>query len=62
MALPVPPLLHENIAPGSPAAVNNELPQLFCTETTGAPGMVFGVAVAMADDADVQPFTACVTV
>ena len=56
------PMLHVNVAPPSPDAVNNELPQLFCTETPGAAGMVFGVAVVMADDADVQPFTVCVTV
>jgi len=55
-------MLHVNVAPASPVAVNNELPQLFCTETPGVPGMVFGAAVAMADGADVQPFTVCVTV
>ena len=60
--LPVPPLLHVNVAPASPDAVNNELPQLFCTDTEGAPGMVFGAAVAMIDGADVQPFTLCVAV
>jgi hypothetical protein len=31
------PMLHVNVAPPSPDAVNNELPQLFCTETPGAP-------------------------
>ena len=56
------PMLHVNVAPGSPVAVNNELPQLFCIETEGAPGMVFGAAVAMGDDVDEQPLTVCVTV
>ena len=62
MEFPVPPLLHVNVAPGSPVAVNTELPQLFCIETEGAPGMVFGAAVAITDDADVHPFNLCVTV
>jgi len=56
------PMLHVNVAPGSPVAVNNELPQLFCTEEPGAPGMIFGAAVAITDDADVHPFNLCVTV
>jgi hypothetical protein len=29
-------MLHVNVAPASPDAVSNELPQLFCTETPGA--------------------------
>ena len=55
-------MLHVNFAPASPVAVNNELPQLFCTETAGAPGIVFGAAVAIADEPEVQPFTVCVAV
>ena len=62
MELPVPPLLHANVALASPVALNNELPQLFCTETDGAPGMVFGAAVAMSDEPDVHPFTLRVAV
>ena len=55
-------MLHVNVAPASPVAVNSELPQLSVTDTDGAPGMVFGAAVAMADWPDMQPFTVCVTV
>ena len=51
------PMLHVNVALGSPDAVNIELPQLFCTETEGAEGMVFGAAIATSDDDDVQPFS-----
>ena len=32
----VAPVLHKNVAPGSPVAVNSELPQLFTTFTAGA--------------------------
>jgi len=32
----VAPVLHKNVAPGAPVAVNSELPQLFATFTTGA--------------------------
>src|SRR4030095_17024150 len=46
MELPVPPLLHENIAPPAPDAVNSELPQLLDTETVGADGMELTVNVA----------------
>ena len=56
------PMLHVNVAPASPVAVNCELPQLFCTETPGAPGFAFGTAVAIADEPEVQPFTVCITV
>ena len=55
------PMLHVNVAPASPVAVNSELPQLLVTETDGANGTVFGAAVAVADGL-VQPFTVCVTV
>ena len=58
----VAPVLHKYVAAASPLAVNSELPQLFCTEIPGAPGIVFGAAVAIADDGDVQPFTLCVAV
>ena len=55
-------VLHKNVAPNSPVAVNNEEPQLLTTETPGSAGMDFGAAVALADDGPVQPFTVCVTV
>jgi len=32
----VAPVLHKNVAPGAPVAVNSELPQLFTTFTAGA--------------------------
>ena len=47
MELPVPPLLHENIAPPAPDAVNSELPQLLTTEIDGADGMELTVNVAV---------------
>ena len=40
------PLLHENVAPETPVAVNSELPQLSVTDTPGAAGMVLTVNVA----------------
>ena len=43
---PVPPLLHENVAPPAPDAVNTELPQLLVTETVGADGIALTVSVA----------------
>ena len=46
MALPVPPLLHENIAPGAPVAVNNELPQLLVADTEGIEGIALTVNTA----------------
>src|SRR6185503_19831889 len=46
MEFPVPPLLHENIAPPTPDAVNVELPQLLTTEIEGADGMEVTVNVA----------------
>src|SRR4030095_8264927 len=46
MELPVAPLLHENIAPPAPVAVNSELPQLLATEIVGADGMELTVNVA----------------
>ena len=49
MELPVPPLLHENVAPPAPDAVNNELPQLFATKTDGADGIELTVNVAAFD-------------
>jgi hypothetical protein len=61
MLFPGSPLLHKNVAPEAPVAVNTELPQLLTTETPGAAGIVFGAAVALADGL-VQPFTVCVTV
>ncbi len=55
-------MLHVNVAPGSPDAVNSEVPQLLVTDTEGSIGTAFGAAVAMIDGADVQPFTLCVAV
>lgn len=52
----VSPVLHENVAPGSPVAVNTELPQLFSTDTPGADGIDFGVAVPLPEGL-VQPFS-----
>ena len=59
--LVVPPLLHENDAPGAPDAVNVEEPQSLATETPGAAGIDLGAAVALAEGL-VQPSTVCVTV
>jgi len=59
--LPVALLLHKNVAPEAPVAVNSEVPQLSTTETPGAAGIDFGAAVAFAIG-PVQPFTVCVTV
>jgi hypothetical protein len=50
----VSPVLH-NKAPVKPAAVNTELPQLLATDTTGAFGVVPGVAVPL-PALLVQPF------
>ena len=44
MELVVSPVLHNN-DPLIPVAVNNELPQLLTTDTSGAEGMGLGVAV-----------------
>jgi hypothetical protein len=49
MELPVPPLLHENIAPEAPVAVNNELPQLLAIEIEGADGIELTVNTAALD-------------
>ena len=54
-------MLHKNVAPGAPVAVNTELPQLLATATLGADGMAFGAAVPL-PGALVHPFTVCVTV
>ena len=42
----VAPLLHKNVAPGAPVAVNSELPQLLVTDTPGAAGIGLTVNVA----------------
>ena len=42
--LVVSPVLHNN-DPVTPVAVNTELPQLLITDTSGAVGIAFGVAV-----------------
>jgi len=57
----VAPLLHKYVAPGSPVAVNTELPQLLATAILGADGMIFGAAVPL-PGVPVHPFTVCVTV
>jgi hypothetical protein len=57
----VAPVPHENVAPGTPAAVNIELPQLLAMATLGADGMAFGAAVPL-PGVPVHPFTVCVTV
>jgi len=46
MVLVVAPVLHENVAPGAPVAVNSELPQLSATEIEGADGMELTVNIA----------------
>jgi hypothetical protein len=46
MELVVAPVLHENVAPGAPVAVNSELPQLLVTDTPGATGIELTVNVA----------------
>jgi len=46
MEFPVPPLLHENIAPAAPVAVNNELPQLLATDIEGIEGIALTVNTA----------------
>ena len=43
----VAPLLHENVAPGTPVVVNSELPQLLVTDTPGAAGTMLTVNVAV---------------
>ena len=40
------PMLHVNVAPRSPVAVNSELPQLLVTDTDGADGIELTVSVA----------------
>ena len=57
----VAPLLHENVAPGTPVAVNTEFPQLLAMATVGADGMAFGAAVPL-PGVLVHPFTVCLTV
>ena len=47
MELVVSPVLHENVAPETPAADSNELPQLLTTAITGAVGIALGAAVAL---------------
>ena len=54
-------VFHKNVAPGSPVAVNTELPQLFSTDTPGAAGIGLGAAVPL-PAAPMQPFTVWVTV
>jgi hypothetical protein len=54
-------VLHENVAPGAPVAVNTELPQLLAMATLGADGMIFGAAVPL-PGVLVHPLTVCVTV
>jgi hypothetical protein len=56
------PVFHENEAPGSPIAVNKEVPQLSATDIPGAEGIDFGAAGAIAEELLVQPFTVWVTV
>ena len=46
MELPIPPLLHENVAPPAPDAVNNELPQLLVTDIEGMEGIALTVNTA----------------
>jgi hypothetical protein len=58
----VAPVLHRNVAPVAPVAVNVEEPQMFSTATFGAAGIDLGAAVALADGLLVQPFSVCVTV
>ena len=45
--LVVSPVLHENVAPETPAADSNELPQLLTTAIPGAVGIALGAAVAL---------------
>ena len=52
MELPVPALLHVNIAPPAPDAVNSELPQLLVTEIDGADGIELTVNVAALEFTD----------
>ena len=56
----VSPVLHNNV-PVKFDAVNVELSQLLTTSTTGAVGIIFGVAMPLAS-ALLHPFTVCVTV
>jgi len=44
--LVVAPVFHENVAPGAPAAVNTEFPQLSITDTEGAEGVPLTVKTA----------------
>jgi hypothetical protein len=53
-------VLH-NSEPPNPDAVNTELSQLLITPTSGAAGIIFGVAMPL-PGALVHPFTFCVTV
>ena len=39
-------MLHKNVAPGAPVAVNSELPQLLVTDTPGAAGIGLTINVA----------------
>ena len=54
------PVLHRNVAPGAPVAVNTELPQLLATATLGADGTTFGAAVALANGL-IQLTAVCLT-
>jgi len=56
----VSPVLQRNVAPATPLAVSNELPQLFTTVTVGAAGIVFGAAVPKPNGL-VHPLTVWVT-
>ena len=54
-------LLLHNKVPEYPEAVKTELPQLSTTLTTGASGIIFGVAITLPAGLT-QPPTVCVTV
>ena len=56
----VAPLLHDNELVKL-LAVSVELPQLFCTVTVGAPGIILGSDFPEPAGL-IQPFTVCVTV
>jgi hypothetical protein len=55
------PVLHKNVAPAAPVAVNTELPQLLTTATLGADGIAFVAAIALANGL-IQLFAVCLTV
>ena len=58
--LAVEPLLHNN-EPVKLPAVKTELPQLFCTVTVGADGIILGADVPLPAGL-IHAFTVCVTV